>query len=599
MPISVRFPIPHALQAKRCFIILRQIFSVDGGIHNLRIELPRSRSYSDEDVFSLTFGLRNAGIYMYRFEAELASGETAFFGRGDDGKAVRRDWMPEWQLTVTKNAYKTPNWAKSGVTYQIFADRFCRVGENVFSKKGRLHTYWTDVPDIAEPFKDYRADDFFGGNIKGIISRLDYLKSLGVTLIYLTPIFKSPSNHRYDTSDYLRVDELFGTEQELKTLIEMADQLGIKIMLDGVFNHTGADSVYFNKYGNFDSIGAYQSKQSPYFDWYTFSDYPDKYDCWWGSTVVPTVNKRARGYLDLILGDGGVIDKWTKLGVKGWRLDVVDELPIDFTTRLCRKIKSEDSDALIIGEVWEDASTKVAYDKWRPYLMGEQLDGVMNYPFKNAILRLATGGSAADFRADITRILENYPKENLDVMMNLIGSHDTVRALTQLSAVDPPPTKAERASYRLDKTALAIARKRLMFASALQFTLPGVPCVYYGDEAGAQGFEDPLNRGAFPWGREDKTLLAHYRALGKMRAEFADILQGETHFVDDPALVVFRRVGKNGTLTVYANPTNTTYTRSLSGVDVISHKTIKVAAAVPPLGVRIILTRKKTAVSIE
>ena len=590
-PISIRFPLDGALKANRCFVIFRQIFGEGGRVEKepIKLELEKVSGEGGEDIFALSFTLDDWGIYMYRFEAELEGGDIAFFGRGEGGEAKRWDWLPEWQLTVSKRAYKTPNWAKSGVTYQIFADRFCRVGESKFSKKGRLHTYWTDSPDIEDDFGTYRADDFFGGNIKGIISRLDYLKSLGVTLIYLTPIFKSPSNHRYDTSDYLKIDELFGTEEEFARLIKEAGDRGISIMLDGVFNHTGADSIYFNKYGNFESVGAYQSKQSPYYDWFNFTTYPYEYDCWWGSTVVPTVNKKADGYRKLVLGEGGVIEKWTRMGVKGWRLDVVDELPIDFTTELCRKIKSEGEDTLIIGEVWEDASTKIAYDLWRPYFMGEQLDGVMNYPFKNAILQLAKGGSAAEFKEQVTRILENYPRESLDVLMNLIGSHDTVRALTHLSGAIPPESKRARAEFTLSDDMYALARKRLMFAAALQFTLPGVPCVYYGDEAGMQGFEDPLNRGAFPWGREDNVLLEHYKTLGKLRSKYADLLRGKTYFEDDPTLVVFRRESESGTFTVVANSTDSPVTRLISGRDALSGKPIKQKLTVPPLGVRFIV----------
>lgn len=588
--VRIRFPLESALHAKRCFIILRQAFGEGGEVQaeHLREELLYSRSESGEDIFEGSFSLSEWGIYFYRFEAVLENGDIAFFGRGKNGKAKRQDWLPEWQLTVSKRAYKTPNWAKSGVTYHIFADRFCRVGETPFLKAGRLHTYWTDRPDIAEPMKEYRADDFFGGNIGGIISRLEYLKSLGVTLIYLSPIFKSPSNHRYDTSDYLAIDELFGTEEDFAKLIAAADKLGVKIMLDGVFNHTGADSIYFNKFGHFDSVGACQSKDSPYYDWYTFSQYPSEYACWWGSTVVPTVNKSAEGFRKLILGRDGVIDKWTKMGVRGWRLDVVDELPIDFTTDLCKCVKSVDEDALIIGEVWEDASTKISYDLWRPYFMGEQLDSVMNYPFKRAILDFAMGGSAADFCEQVLPILENYPLESLNVLMNIIGSHDTVRALTQLSGVVPPDSKLARAEFKLDEAQYALARRRLMLASALQFTLPGVPCVYYGDEAGAQGFEDPLNRGTFPWGREDKLLLAHYRALGKLRAKYADLLQGQTYF-EDGELLVFSRVSASGRFTVLANSTSHPISYAISGRDAISGKEVKRGVSIPPLSFRFLV----------
>ncbi len=566
---TVRFPLDASLGVKRVFIVLRHLYGEGGeicGANNLKYELPFTDTVGNMQIFSGAFALSEYGIWHYRFEGELENGEIAFFGRGSDGKAVRGDWLPEWQLTVSKTAYKTPDWAKKGVIYQIFADRFCRVGDKPFCKSGRLHECWEDIPDIQEEGKDYRADDFFGGNAEGIISRLDYLKSLGVSCIYLSPIFRSSSNHRYDTGDYLEIDELFGTEEEFVKLINEAKKVGINVMLDGVFNHTGADSIYFNKFGNYQSVGAYQSENSPYRDWFSFL--PDgTYHCWWGSTVVPTVNKSAQGYRDLILGEGGVIDKWTKLGVKGWRLDVVDELPIEFTDKLCGRIKSEGDDVLIVGEVWEDASTKIAYSEWRPYFMGGQLDSVMNYPFKEAIIDYTLTNDRSAFVESITHILENYPKESLDVLMNLIDSHDTVRALTRLSGVAAPHSKRERADYRLSEDRYEEAKRRLKFASCLQYTLPGVPCVFYGDEAGMQGFEDPLNRGTYPYGSEDRELIAHYTALGKMREKYADVLQGETHFIYDDDLVVFERVSDNGIMRVFANAGNTTVSRTACGTD--------------------------------
>ena len=555
MATSMVFPLDSSLCVKRVFVVLRQVFGEGGEINGapLRFELPYQKSEMGQDIFVGAFALKEWGVWKYRFEGELENGDLAFFGRALDGTAVRGDWLPEWQLTVTKCDYKTPNWAKHGVTYQIFADRFCKVGDKPFSKRGRLHTDWYERPDIAREGVDYRADDFFGGNANGIISKLDYLKDLGVSLIYLSPIFESCSNHRYDTGDYLKIDPLFATEEEFENLVKEANARGIKIMLDGVFNHTGADSRYFNREGTYDTLGAYQSKQSPYYDWYYFTHFPDEYACWWGSTVVPTVNKSAKGFCDLVLADGGVIDKWTKKGVKGWRLDVVDELPTEFTTKLCRRIKQEGEDVLIVGEVWEDASTKIAYSQWRPYFMGEQLDSVMNYPFKEAIIAYALTGDKNEFVATVTHILENYPKESLDVLMNLIDSHDTARALTALSGVKMPRKKTDRAAFCLSDTQYALAKKRLKLASTLQYVLPGVPCVFYGDEAGVQGYEDPLNRVTYPWGREDEELLSHYRALGVFREKYADYLTGETHFVNDNDALIVERECEKGKMRLVCN----------------------------------------------
>ena len=537
IPTTFTFPLDASMGIKRVFIILRK------DSENIRIELPFSHHLNGEDFFKGSVTLSTYGIWHYRFEGEYSDGNLAFFGRDYDGTAIRGDWLPEWQLTVSKVECKTPDWSKRGVIYQIFPDRFNRGEDRIFNKRGRLHSDWYDRPDYAREGVDYRADDFYGGNIKGVIDKLDYLVSLGVSAIYFNPVFESSSNHRYDTGDYLKIDNLFGDEEQFEELITKAKEKGIGIILDGVFNHTGADSLYFNKFGNYPTLGAYQSKESPYYNWFYFDNFPDRYGCWWGSTVVPTVNKSAEGYRNLILGENGVIEKWTKMGVAGWRLDVVDELPIDFTTDLCKKIKEVNPNCSIIGEVWEDASTKVAYSEWRPYFMGEQLDGVMNYPFKEAIISLMLGGKTKDFVSSITHILENYPKANLDVNMNLIGSHDTARILTVLSGVIPPYRKEDRASFTMDGDLYALAKRRLKIASALQYFLPGVPCLYYGDEAGSYGYEDPLNRGTYPWGREDGDLVDHYQRLGSLRKEHQNLFLGETSFenVSEVGFEIVRR----------------------------------------------------------
>lgn len=588
---TMTFPLPCSLCIKRVFVVLRKVYGepYEG---ELRYELPYRETKGVEDIFAGAFSIGSCGVWNYRFEGEFQDGTLAFFGRQPNGDAVRGDWLPEWQLTVSKTEVKTPNWSKSGVIYHIFADRFCKGEDRPFLKNGRLHKEWSDTPDIQKDGEDYKADDFFGGNIAGILSKLDYIKSLGVSCIYLSPIFKSSSNHRYDTGDYLQIDELFGDEAQFATLIKESKARGIHVMLDGVFNHTGANSLYFNREGEYDSLGAYQSKQSPYYGWYYFDEYPSVYKCWWGSTVVPTVNKSAQGFRNLMLGDGGVIDKWTSMGVDGWRLDVVDELPIEFTTEICQKVRKYDikstaansndayfnaansnnknakdinynvvnsnfaSDKFIVGEVWEDASVKISYGEWRPYLMGEQLHSVMNYPFKEAILSYTLNGDKDAFVEKVERILENYPKEVLHSLMNLIDSHDTVRALTALSGVPAPESKAERAKFLLDKDAYELAKNRLKIASTIQYLLPGVPCLYYGDEAGMQGFEDPLNRGTYPWGNEDKDLVSHYIVLGEFRKKYAERLLGDMHFVADDRLLIFEIVSEKGILRVESDSQN-------------------------------------------
>ncbi len=468
--------------------------------------------------FELDFCPHREATYFYRFEIKHLDGGISYVGRGKEGRAIIGEWLPEWQLSVYADGYVTPDAFKGGVVYHIFVDRFNKVGEEVQPRFGVLKKWGEDVT-VVDPDGIFRANDFFGGNFRGIAEKLDFLSDLGVTTLYLSPIFESSSNHRYDTGDYMKVDPLLGSEEDFAELINRAKDKGISIILDGVFNHTGADSRYFNKFGHYDSVGAYQSKQSEYYDWFTFDDFPDEYRCWWGITVVPTISRGATAYHNLITGKGGVIEKWTSMGVAGWRLDVVDELSEMFVKKIRYRVKRSNENAVLIGEVWEDASTKYSYGEEREYFRGEDLDGVMNYVFKKAILAFLMGESGEEFAEKTMQIIENYPKQSLDTCMTLIDSHDTVRAINYLSGAYGGETKEERRAYVLTDEEYAIGKKKLMLASALQFFLPGVPSIYYGDEIGMQGFEDPINRRPYTWDNMDADILSHYRILGKYRKE--------------------------------------------------------------------------------
>ena len=516
-------------------------------------EFPLDYSYSKDGLSCFTGYVKDleVGLYFYKFVFYTEDGEFVKAQEGAD---------TGYQLTIYDSDYETPDFAKGGVIYHIFVDRFCKGKDPSikFTKQGVLKR-WNEPLTLRDPDGVYRANDFYGGNFQGIIDKLDYLKELNVTLLYLSPIFKSSSTHRYDTGDYMQVDELLGSESKFKELITKAHEKGIEIMLDGVFNHTGADSLYFNKFGNYDSLGAYQSEQSPYFNWYTFYKFPDEYHCWWGVTVCPTIKATPNGFRDLITNPiNGVIKKWSSLGVRGWRLDVVDELAEDFVKDIRKAIKRVNKDNLMIGEVWEDASNKVAYEYRRHYFQGEELDGVMNYVFKNAILGYTMGGSAEWFKDNVDSIIENYPKQSLDCCMNLIGTHDTERALTVLSGVCESAScasKEEKLEYRLRKDAYDLAVRRLKIASALQFVLPGIPTIYYGDEIGMQGFEDPMNRLPMDWGHIDKDIHAHYVALGNMRNKYRDEMVGEIEIIaEENGLLVMKRKAEK-TITLVANTT--------------------------------------------
>ncbi len=545
--LSLHFPIASWVSVDKMFVFIRL------GDVSTPVEMRFEKSENGFSVYTADYVFDTAGIYYYRFEMRNRDG-VWYYGRGENGESVCGENLPEWQLTVYKSSYKTPDFAKGNIIYHVFVDRFNRADGVKTKRKYRLHESFSESPEVVSADGKYYADDFFGGNFNGIREKLDYLEELGVGIIYLSPIFKAYSNHRYDTGDYLKVDELLGTEDDFKRLLDAAHEKGVKIILDGVFNHSGADSLYFNKFGTYDSLGAYQSKSSPYYDWYYFKKFPDEYACWWGCDNVPDLNKSNKDYRALVFGKNGVVEKWQKLGADGWRLDVVDELPIDFVNLLIKKIKSVNKDALVIGEVWEDASTKVSYGELRPYLLGDQLDGTMNYPFMNAIIAYVRDGDEKFFKDTVQSILENYPKETVYCLMNSLGTHDTVRIINALSDVRAHGwSKTHKLGYKLPDSEYEKAKKKLYLASVLQFTLPGIPSIFYGDEAGLQGFDDPINRRPYPWGSEDKEILAHYKKLGRIRRENRAVFSGGFNMRDENGLVAYERASGDDEILIAVN----------------------------------------------
>lgn len=488
--------------------------------------------------------------YHFRFWREDGTGclldKT---GYRSDGQAV------SWQLTVYQES-RTPGWFGAGVTYQIFPDRFCRlVPVDPAGLVGRrwVHEDWDDTPEWRpDPDGEIRNRDFFGGTLAGITSKLDDLKALGVTTLYLCPIFESASNHRYNTADYTRIDPMLGTEADFRALCAQARQRGMRVILDGVFNHTGSQSMYFNADGYYPTLGAAQSQDSPWYSWYRFHHWPDSYDSWWGIRTLPAVEESSPSYVDFIIdGKDSIIRRWLRAGASGWRLDVADELPDWFLEKIRAAMEETAPDSVLIGEVWEDGSNKIAYSQRRRYLLGSETHGLMNYPFRTAALGWLTGGDAADFRETMETIRENYPPAAFYGAMNFLGTHDTPRILTLLGARETPPTQAERAAYRLSPEELEMGLARLRLGAMLLFTFPGSPTVYYGDEAGMQGFEDPLNRATYPWGCEDAALLALYRRLGQLRRGRTSLQSGSIAYLaaEGGVLAILRQSGAERTLT--------------------------------------------------
>ena len=461
-----------------------------------------------EEWWQCCLSVREPGLFRYQFvyDSDFGGGVIGHAGRGI-GLIGEGGF---WQLTVYDPALRLPEDLRGGVLYQIFPDRFCASGTpkrdvpagRVLREDWGAAPQWE--PDEAGRITKY---DFFGGDLRGIAQKLDYLVSLGVTCIYLNPIFAAESNHRYDTADYMRIDPLLGDEHDFKLLCEQAHARGIRVILDGVFSHTGKRSLYFES--------AQASEDSPYYDWYSFDKWPDDYACWWGIDILPELREDHPAVLEFFTGEGGVVRHWLALGADGWRLDVADELPDVFLDQLFKAALEERPDAYILGEVWEDASCKFSHGGRRRFLLGKQMHSVMNYPLANAILRFVRKRQAEQLAEVVLNQLEHYPPCAIDGLMNHIGTHDTPRVLNRLVS----DGELGRVDVQLSQEQYAVAAKRLKLCAALQYTLPGNPCVYYGDEAGLQGAMDPFNRACYPWGQEDEDLLAYYRHLGALRRE--------------------------------------------------------------------------------
>ena len=470
-----------------------------------------------------------ADLCWYAFRLTDGDGHLVWFGKNGVQDAPEK--LMRWQLTVYEDT-ATPEWFGEGVTYQIFPDRFRRVAmPDVSSMVGRrwLHESWSDRPVfLPEVNGEITNRDFFGGSLAGITEKLDYLRGLGVTTLYLNPIFEAASNHRYNTADYMAIDPMLGTEEDFRALCREAHARGMRVLLDGVFNHTGSASRYFNADGFYPDLGAAQSKDSPYYNWYHFSHWPDSYDAWWGIKTLPAVEENQASYRDFIIrSENSVVRHWLRCGADGWRLDVADELPDDFIAELRQAMDAEKPDCLLLGEVWEDGSNKIAYDRRRKYLLGRETHGLMNYPFRTAALDWLCGGDAAAFRESMEQLRENYPSPAFYSAMNFLSTHDTPRVLTLLGGEPTSADKAERAAARLSPAGRELARRRLMLGALLLYAFPGSPTVYYGDEAGMEGYEDPLNRRTFPWGQEDEGLLRWYRRLGQLRGGRPSLQRGD------------------------------------------------------------------------
>ncbi|MDK2829145.1 MAG: cyclomaltodextrinase / maltogenic alpha-amylase / neopullulanase [Clostridium butyricum] len=501
----------------------------------------------------------NSGNYRYSIEIDtedalgvlgyyfiLIDGyDRVYYGNNDEhlggiGQIYTYNPVP-YQITIYKKS-NLPEWYKEGIIYQIFVDRFCNGNDdgsiNNPKKNSFIYGRWDDTPVYI---KDYQGRtirwDFYGGNIRGIIKKLDYIKSLGVNIINLSPIFKSSSCHKYDAGDYDIIDEMFGTEEDFKELCEKAKSKDIKIILDGVFSYTSSDSRYFNKAGNYDEIGAYQSPNSKYHNWYKFNRYPYGYECWWGIEGRPNINVMHNSYIDFLVNrDDSIIKKWIDLGASGWRLNVTDELPDEFIEIIRDRLDTLDKETVLIGDVWDDASNKISYSKKRRYLYGKEIQSVTNYPLRESLINFTRGYIKSDkLKKKVMSLYENYPREVFLGNINLIGTSDTERILTVLDG----------------------NMRCLKIIVALQFTIPGVPLIYYGDETGVTGGKDPDNRKSYPWENEDVDLIGFYKRIAQIRNGQDALKKGDFNIFDtEEDIFAFERVYENERIVVVVNISN-------------------------------------------
>lgn len=541
--VEVGQKVKLSINVNREIILALELIQFDG----TRLNMGMQKEYLNNSEFRYSVEIDTSdalGILEYYFI--LIDGyNRLYYGNNDEhlggtGKIYNYNPVP-YQITVYEKSY-TPDWYKEGVIYQILIDRFHNgnIDNSINFPKENSFIYgrWEDSPMyIKDNLGRMARWDFYGGNLKGILNKLDYIKSLGVSIIHLSPAFKSSSCHKYDTGNYEIIDEMFGTNDEFRELCEKAESKGIKIILDIVLSYTSSDSKYFNKLGNYDEVGAYQSPNSKYYDWYKFSKYPYQYESWWGITERPNVNSMQKEYIDYIIrNENSIIKKWMDFGVSGWRLNVIDELPDEFIELIRTSMQESNKDSVLLGDNWDDASNKVSYSKRRKYLFGREVQAVTNYPLRESLINFTKGYIKSDrFKQKVMSLYENYPRESFYGNMNVIGTNDTERILTVLDG-----------NIELLKLLVVI-----------QFTFPGVPLIYYGDESGLKGGKEPDNRKSYPWGNEDKELINFYHKVISIRNNENALKKGNFNIYEtDSDVFAFERNYENEKVIILVNVSN-------------------------------------------
>lgn len=502
-------------------------------------------------------------ILFYVAEGDTADGSGRVFTQPPRVGADEDKYPYAWQITVYDKDFVTPDKMKGASIYQIFPDRFRRskdfnyasVVKNCKREERIYHKDWYEDVDIeGKPSTGYLACDFFCGSLNGISEKLDYIKSLGINIIYLNPIFEARSSHRYDTADYLNVDPILGGNEAFTKLVKEAQSKGITLILDGVFSHTGADSRYFNKFERYEGTGAYKSyltgEESDYRSWYNF--YRDEengvsYDSWWGFPDLPNVNENSLSYRRSVFGEGGIVDTWTSRGAGGIRLDVSDELPDSFIRQMRSALKSyTNGEGILVGEVWEDASNKCSYGSYRDFMLGRTHDSVMGYTFRKCVLDFLNGYISAEvFDSRMEGYRERYPAQAYYCIMNLISSHDVPRAYTLFSKPTDVEGRQEQLKIKVSEEDSKHCEMLMRMAFAIQTAYVGASCIYYGDEILMDGYKDPFNRRTYPWDKLSKRQeeeLEAVRKIASLRNENLVLKTGyyETLLAEGGSLV-FRR----------------------------------------------------------
>ncbi len=549
------------------------------------------------------------GELKYYFLVSQAGGIKVYCdddGYYGTGKLTELTELHPYDLIVYKKGFTTPDWMKEAVVYQIFPDRFFNADTTndraQLSARGAVNyefPAWHLIPENPEQkelgqseYESYGAfwgdgewsNEIYGGDLKGITEKVNYLRDLGVTVIYLNPVFASISNHRYDTSDYTEIDPILGDLEDFRELVKAAYANGMHIILDGVFNHVSDDSIYFDRYYKYldagtTKIGAYpywayvydymkdngvsQSEAEKiaeeyfrteyhitdfsYTTWFDISSQTGTgkdtighrigkpvytYQGWWGYDSMPVIKSTNGSEFqtvdwaeDVITSKDSITRYWLKQGSNGWRLDVANEVS-DETWQNFRDVVKDTGDCVIIGEIWDDATK---------YLMGDMYDSVMNYMFRNAVTNYAKGGSAEQATKDLERIRERYPSEAFYAMMNLVDSHDTARILSFLDGVnDDRDQKDPEHTFPQYASTSEVAKERQKLVAFLQFTYAGAPTIYYGDERGMVGADDPDDRRTIAdWDSvTDPSLLAWYTQLGNLRADYSALRTGSVEPID-------------------------------------------------------------------